>query len=211
MAIHPIEFRYGTPEMKAVWTEEAKLKKLLQVEAALALAEAQVGLVSKEDAKTIAACINDVKPERVKQIEDEISHDMMAVVLAYAEACGGEAGKWVHYGATSNDILDTGLALQLKDSMEIIDDKLEKLKHELLKKADETKTLVTAGRTHGQLAVPTTYGLRFSIWAMEVARHQERLRQMKPRVAVGQMSGAVGTQAAFGEEGIRIKELTMSL
>jgi adenylosuccinate lyase len=133
----------------------------------------------------------------------------MAVVLAYAEQCGGEAGKWVHYGATSNDILDTGLALQLKDAMEIIDDKLEKLKQALLRKADETKRLVTAGRTHGQLAVPTTYGLRFAIWAMEVARHQQRLRQMKPRVAVGQMSGAVGTQAAFGKEGIRIKELTM--
>ncbi len=210
MAIHPIEFRYGTPEMKAVWTEEAKLRKLLLVEAALAKAEADVGLVSKKDAETIAACMNNVKVERVKQIEDEISHDMMAVVLAYAEQCGGEAGKWVHYGATSNDILDTGLALQLKDAMEIIDDKLERLKQALLKKADETKTLVTAGRTHGQLAVPTTYGLRFAIWAMEVARHQERLRQMKPRVAVGQMSGAVGTQAAFGKEGIKIKELTMS-
>jgi adenylosuccinate lyase len=211
MPIHPIEFRYGTPEMKAVWTEEAKLKKLLQVEAALAMAEADVGLVTRKDAEAIAACINDVKPERVKQIEDEISHDMMAVVLAYAEACGDEAGKWVHFGATSNDILDTGLALQLKDAMDIIDRKLEKLKHELLKKADETKTLVTAGRTHGQLAVPTTYGLRFAIWAMEVSRHQERLRQMRPRVAVGQMSGAVGTQAAFGEDGIRIKELTMGI
>jgi len=208
MAIHPIEFRYGTPEMKAVWTEETKLQKLLMVEAALAKAEAEVGLVSKQDAETIAACLNKVKVDRVKEIEDEISHDMMAVVLAYAEQCG-EAGKWVHFGATSNDILDTGMALQLKDSMEIIDAKLEKLKHELLKKADETKTLVTAGRTHGQLAVPTTYGLRFAIWAMEVARHQERLRQMKPRVAVGQMSGAVGTQAAFGRDGIRIKELTM--
>ncbi len=208
MAIHPIEFRYGTPEMKAVWTEEAKLKKLLLVEAALAKAEADVGLVSKEDAEAIEACMGKVKLERVRHIEDEISHDMMAVVLAYAEQCG-EAGKWVHYGATSNDILDTGLALQLKDAMGIIDDKLEKLKRALLQKADETKTLVTAGRTHGQLAVPTTYGLRFAIWAMEVARHQERLRQMKPRVAVGQMSGAVGTQAAFGKEGIRIKELTM--
>lgn len=208
MAIHPIEFRYGTPEMKAVWTEESKLQKLLMVEAALAKAEAEVGLVSRSDAETIASCMNKVNVERVRQIEDEISHDMMAVVLAYAEQCG-EAGKWIHYGATSNDILDTGLALQLKDAMEIIDDKLEKLKQALLKKADETKTLVTAGRTHGQLAVPTTYGLRFAIWAMEVARHQERLRQMKPRVAVGQMSGAVGTQAAFGKEGIRIKELTM--
>lgn len=208
MAIHPIEFRYGTPEMKAVWTEEAKLKKLLMVEAALAMAEAEVGLISKKDAETISACMGNVRLERVKQIEDEISHDMMAVVLACAEQCG-EAGKWVHYGATSNDILDTGLALQLKDAMEIIDEKLERLKQALLQKADETKKLVTAGRTHGQLAVPTTYGLRFAIWAMEVARHQERLRQMKPRVAVGQMSGAVGTQAAFGKEGMKIKELTM--
>jgi adenylosuccinate lyase len=210
MAIHPIEFRYGTPEMKAVWTEEAKLKKLLQVEAALAMAEADVGLVTREDAEVIAACMHDVRPERVKAIEDEISHDMMAVVLAYAEVCG-EAGKWIHYGATSNDILDTGLALQLKDAMEIIDDKLAKLKQALLQKADETKRLVTAGRTHGQLAVPTTYGLRFAIWAMEVSRHQERLSQMKPRVAVGQMSGAVGTQAAFGKDGMRIKENTMRL
>jgi len=208
MAIHPIEFRYGTPEMKAVWTEEAKLQKLLKVEAALSKAEAELGLISKSDAETIASCMDKVKVERVRQIENEISHDMMAVVLAYAEQCG-EAGKWIHYGATSNDILDTGLALQLKEAMEIIDDKLGKLKQALLKKADETKTLVTAGRTHGQLAVPTTYGLRFAIWAMEVARHQERLRQMKPRVAVGQMSGAVGTQAAFGKEGIRIKEITM--
>jgi adenylosuccinate lyase len=208
MAIHPIEFRYGTPEMKAVWTEEAKLKKLLMVEAALAKAEAEVGLVSKKDAETISACLPKVHVERVRQIEDEISHDMMAVVLAYAEQCG-EAGKWIHYGATSNDILDTGLALQLKDAMGILEEKLEGLKQALLRKADETKTLVTAGRTHGQLAVPTTYGLRFAIWAMEIARHQERLQQMESRVAVGQMSGAVGTQAAFGKDGIRIKELTM--
>src|SRR5512146_409081 len=109
MAIHPLEFRYGTPEMKAVWTQESKLQKLLMVEAALAKAEAEVGLVSRSDAETIASCMNKVNVERVRQIEDEISHDMMAVVLAYAEQCG-EAGKWIHYGATSNDILDTGLA-----------------------------------------------------------------------------------------------------
>jgi adenylosuccinate lyase len=209
VAIHPIEFRYGTPEMKAVWTEEAKLRKLLMVEAALARAEAEVGLIPRRDAEAIAACVGRVDVERVRQIEDEISHDMMAVVLAYAEQCG-EAGKWVHYGATSNDILDTGLALQLKDAMDILEEKLHRLKFALLEKADATKRLVTAGRTHGQLAVPTTYGLRFAIWAMEVSRHEERLQQMRARVAAGQMSGAVGTQAAFGKEGIRIKELTMA-
>lgn len=208
MAIHPIEYRYGTPEMKAVWTEETKLSKLLLVEAALARAEAEVGLVPAEDAEAIAASAGAVRAERVRQIEDEIGHDMMAVVLACAEQCG-EAGKWVHYGATSNDILDTGLALQLKDAMDILEGRLADLEGALLRRADETKTLVTAGRTHGQLAVPTTYGLRFAIWAMEVARHRERLAQARPRVAVGQMSGAVGTQAAFGAEGMRVKELTM--
>ncbi|MCD1293812.1 adenylosuccinate lyase [Methanocella sp. CWC-04] len=208
MAIHPIEFRYGTPEMKAVWTEEAKLKKLLMVEAALAKAEAEVGLIPKEDARIIAENMEKVSVERVRQIEDEISHDMMAVVLAYAEVCG-DAGKWIHYGATSNDILDTGLALQLGDSIDILEEKLARFKQALLEKADQTRTLVTAGRTHGQLAVPTTYGLRFAIWASEVGRHEERLRQMRERVVVGQMSGAVGTQAAFGKEGIKIKELTM--
>ncbi|WP_424359579.1 adenylosuccinate lyase [Methanocella sp. MCL-LM] len=210
MAIHPIEFRYGTPEMKAVWTEEAKLRKLLLVEAALARAEAEVGIVPAECAKIIAGNVEKVDVERVRAIEDEISHDMMAVVLGFAEVCGEEAGKWIHFGATSNDILDTGLGLQLKDSIDIIEVKLQKLKMALLEKADATKTLVTAGRTHGQLAVPTTYGLRFAIWAMEVSRHQERLSQLRSRVAVGQMSGAVGTQAAFGKDGIRIKELTMS-
>jgi adenylosuccinate lyase len=208
MAIHPIEFRYGTPEMKAVWTEETKLRKLLMVEAALAKAEADIGLIPKEAAKAIEDSMDMVRLERVKEIEDEISHDMMAVVLAYAEACG-EAGKWIHYGATSNDILDTSLGLQLKDSLDIIEEKLGKFKMALLEKADNTKMLVTAGRTHGQLAVPTTYGLRFAIWAMEVSRHEERLRQLRPRVAVGQMSGAVGTQAAFGKDGIKVKELTM--
>lgn len=208
MAIHPIEYRYGTPEMKAVWTEEAKLKKLLMVEAALAKAEAAVGLIPEEDAKAIADSIDRVMLDRVKEIEDEISHDMMSVVLAYSEV-SGDAGKWIHYGATSNDILDTGLALQLKDSLDLIEAKLAKFKHALLEKADQTKTLVTAGRTHGQLAVPTTYGLRFAIWAMEVSRHEERLRQLRPRVIVGQMTGAVGTQAALGKHGIRVKELTM--
>lgn len=208
MAIHPIEFRYGTPEMKAVWTEEAKLRKLLLVEAALARAEAEVGIVPKDCAKAIADNLDKVDLERVRAIEDEISHDMMAVVLGYAEVCG-DAGKWIHFGATSNDILDTGLALQLKDAMDILEDKLQKLKMALLEKADATRMLVTAGRTHGQLAVPTTYGLRFAIWAMEVSRHQERLTQMRTRVAVGQMSGAVGTQAAFGTDGMKIKELTM--
>ena len=208
MAIHPIEYRYGTPEMKRVWTEKAKLQKLIEVEVALARAEADVGLIPKEDAKTIAANINKVKVRRVKKIEDEIGHDLMAVVLALAEQCG-DAGEWIHFGATSNDILDTALALQLRDGIDILERRLKGLRDALLDQAVEHKHTVCASRTHGQIGVPTTYGLRFAIWASEVGRHLQRLEQLKPRILVGQMSGAVGTGAAFGPSATEIKERTM--
>ena len=180
MAIHPIEFRYGTPEMKRIWTEEVRLQKYLEVEAALARAEADVGLIPKEAATKIAANLNKVQVDRVKEIEDEIGHDLMAVVLALAEQCGDD-GEWIHFGATSNDILDTALALQLRDGIDIIEKRLRELKDVLVDRAVEHKHTVCVSRTHGQIGVPTTYGLRFAIWASEVGRHLQRLNQLKPR------------------------------
>jgi adenylosuccinate lyase len=208
MAIHPIEFRYGTAEMKQVWSEESKLLKLLQVEAALARAEADVGMIPGDAADTIAAAVDSVKLERVNEIEDEIHHDMMAVVMALSEQCG-DAGKWVHFGATSNDMLDTQLALQIKQSIALLRSKTIAVRNALVEMADEHKTTVCVGRTHGQIGVPTTYGLRFAVWASEMDRHLTRLDELKPRAAVGQMTGAVGTQAAFGTDGIEIQRRTM--
>ncbi len=209
MAIHPIEYRYGTEEMKFVWSEANRLEKIMTVEAALAKAEADIGLIPKEAADIIEASIGTVELERVNEIENEIHHDMMAVVLAISEKCEEDAGKWVHFGATSNDMLDTATGLQLKEAVKIIEDRMQKLLDVLLMQADEHKHLVCAGRTHGQIGVPTTYGLRFAIWASEVARHIERLEQLKPRLLVGQMSGAVGTQAAFGKDGIEVQKRVM--
>jgi adenylosuccinate lyase len=209
MAIHPIEYRYGTEEMKFVWSEANRLEKIMTVEAALAKAEADIGLIPKEAADIIEASIGTVELERVNEIENEIHHDMMAVVLAISEKCEEDAGKWVHFGATSNDMLDTATGLQLKEAVKIIEDRMQKLLDVLLVQADEHKHLVCAGRTHGQIGVPTTYGLRFAIWASEVERHIERLEQLKPRLLVGQMSGAVGTQAAFGKDGIEVQKRVM--
>jgi len=209
MAIHPIEYRYGTDEMKFVWSEASRLEKIMQAEAALAKAEAAIGMIPKEAADLIESGIGAVELERVKEIEDEIHHDMMAVVLAISEKCEEGADKWVHFGATSNDMLDTATGLQLKEAVHILEDKMRKLLDVLLLQAGEHKNLVCAGRTHGQIGVPTTYGLRFAIWASEVARHIERLEQLKPRLIVGQMTGAVGTQAAFGKDGIEIQKLVM--
>ncbi|SDG38172.1 Adenylosuccinate lyase [Methanolobus vulcani] len=209
MAIHPIEYRYGTDEMKFVWSEANRLEKIMKAEAALARAEADIGLIPKEAADIIESSIGSVELERVKEIEDEIHHDMMAVVLAISEKCEENADKWVHFGATSNDMLDTATGLQLKEAVAILDAKIRQLLDVLLTQAENNKNLVCAGRTHGQIGVPTTYGLRFAIWASEVARHIERLEQLKPRLIVGQMTGAVGTQAAFGKDGIEIQKKVM--
>ncbi len=200
MAIHPIDFRYGTPEMRAVWDEENRFRSIISAEVALAVAEARTGIIPEADAAAIEARAHDASLERSKAIEEEINHDMMAVVRAMTEVCG-DAGRWVHYGATSNDILDTATGLQLKESLAILETKIKILLGVLLDRSMETKLVVCAGRTHGQIGVPTTYGLRFAIWASEVARHLERLREMRPRVAVGQMTGAVGTQASLGDKG----------
>lgn len=208
MAIHPIEYRYGHPEMKSVWEEKTRLQKMLSVEIALAKAEVSVGYIPKGVDEEIALGAKKVTLARVKEIENEIHHDVMAVVLALAEQ-SGDAGKWVHFGATSNDILDTATALQIKDACLILRKKTAELRSVLIDMASSHKNTVCAGRTHGQIGVPTTYGLRFAIWASEIDRHIERLDQLMPRAAAGKMSGAVGTQAAFGKKGIGIQERTM--
>jgi adenylosuccinate lyase len=210
MAIHPIEYRYGTPEMRAVWSEENRFACIVRAEVALAYAGSEFGLVPPVAADIIRESASRARLSRAKEIEAEINHDMMAIVKAIAEECG-EAGGWIHYGATSNDILDTATGLQLKESLELIDAKLRSLLAILLKRSVETKQLVCAARTHGQIGVPTTYGLRFAIWAAEVARHLDRLVELAPRVAVGQLTGAVGTQAALGEKGIGIQERMMEI
>ncbi len=179
MAIHPIENRYGTPEMRAVWSEENRFACVVAVESALAQAEAAQGMIPVEAAGEIAKNAQGASLSRAKAIEEEISHDMMAIVKAISEVCG-ESGRWVHYGATSNDILDTATGLQLAQALDLIDAKLRKLLGVLVRRSEETITLVAVGRTHGQQGVPTTYGLRFAIWASEVGRHIERLEQLRP-------------------------------
>ncbi|NJE02766.1 adenylosuccinate lyase [Thermococcus sp. MV11] len=210
MAVHPIDYRYGSEEMRRIWDEENKLQKLLDVEAALARAHAKVGNIPEESARVISERANTkwVKVGRVKEIEAEIHHDIMAVVKALSEVCG-EHGKYVHLGATSNDIIDTANALLIKESLEIVEKDLKELRSILKRLAREHKYTVCIGRTHGQHAVPTTYGMKFAIWLDEIQRHIDRLEELKERVLVGQMSGAVGTMASFGEKGPEIQRLVM--
>ena len=208
MAVHPIEERYGTKEMRAVWSEKNRFFCIVKAEVALAKAEAHHGMIPASAAVEISEKAHNASLERAKVIELEISHDVMAIVKAISEVTG-ESGRWVHYGATSNDLLDTATGLQLGQTLGLIDQKLRQLLGVLLRRAEENKALVCIGRTHGQHGVPTTYGLRFAIWASEIGRHIERLEQIRPRVVVGQMTGAVGTQAALGPKGIEVQASMM--
>jgi len=211
LPILPIDTeRYGTSEMRRVFEEEARVQRLLDVEAALALAHAEIGNIPREDAKKIAAMASTkhVKIERVKSIEKEIKHDIASLVRALSEVCGS-SGAYVHLGATSYDIVDTANALQLKESLKIIETKLADLEKILKGKAARYKETMMMGRTHGQHALPTTLGFKFAVWGYEISRHMTRLKECHNRVLVGKMSGAIGTQASLGEKAEQIQELVM--
>ena len=211
MIVHPIDYRYGTPEMKRIWSEESKIKRMIWVEIALLRALAKKGYIDEEKVKKAQERALKVTPERVKEIEREIRHDVMALVKAISEVVDEDVARWVHFGATSNDITDTAVATQLRDSVKVLEFKLKKLIKLVCEKALEYKDAVCLGRTHGQPALPTTYGFRFAVWASELARHYIRLQQIKDRLLVGKMSGAVGTQAGFGKDGFEIEEEVMKL
>lgn len=211
MPILPIDTgRYGTPEMLKVFEEENRLQRLLDVEASLALAHAEVGNIPKKDAEKIVqmASTKYVKVARVKAIEKEIKHDIASIVRALSELCGS-SGAYVHLGATSYDIVDTANALQLKDALAILEQKLKLFKKILQKQAEDNKETIMIGRTHGQHALPITLGFKFAVWGYEINRHIERLNDCKKRVLAGKVSGAVGTQAGLGEHAEQIQDLVM--
>jgi len=213
LPILPIDTgRYGSPEMRRIFEEEERLQRLLDVEAALAKAQAELGVIPWEAAEAIAskASVKYVRLERVKEIEARVKHDLMAVVEALEEAVG-PLGRFVHFGATSYDIEDTATALQLKEALSIIEERLLELARILAELAERHAELVMVGRTHGQHAPPITLGFKFAVWLREVARHLERLRQVKERVLIGKISGAVGSMASLGPKAVEVQRRVMEI
>ena len=191
-----LDYRYGTEEMRDVFRANSYLNLLLEVEATLAEAQADVGIVPKEAAAEIRKGIPLVERERVEEIESEINHDVMAVVKGLEEQVGN-AGKWIHFGATSYDIVDTARALQHKKAINLIEKALDKLIVSIADLSKKHKDTVMLGRTHGQWATPITFGLKMAVFTSELARHIERLNQLKPRIMTGKLLGAVGSGAAM--------------
>ncbi|MBU2539916.1 adenylosuccinate lyase [Patescibacteria group bacterium] len=194
--IHPIDYRYGSKEMREIFDEEKRLEQQLKVEAALVEALADFGKIPKSAAREIKqkANTNFVKLERVKQIEEETKHDVMALVRALTEVCG-EAGKYVHLTATSYDIVDTAQAIQIKEAVEILLKKGEELLKNCLNISEKYKDLVMIGRTHGQHAIPITLGFKFANYTDKIGENLRRLKEAKKYIC-GKFSGAVGNYAA---------------
>lgn len=199
--ICPLDYRYGRAEMKSIFAEKARIQYQMNVEAALARAHASLGTIKEEDAKEIerVASLDVVDVDRIKEIEKDTNHDLMAMVKAMTEKCNGNAGKYVHLGATSNDIVDTATALQIKSAMEIIMEDVDELLYVFAQVAKRERDTLEIGRTHAQYAIPITFGFKVSGYIAEMLRHRERLMEAMPRVCAGKMAGAVGTGAALGK------------
>lgn len=185
--------RYTRPEMGAIWTEENRFKAWLEVEILACEAWAELGDIPKEDVQKIRDNASfDVA--RIQEIEEETRHDVVAFTRAVSETLGEER-KWVHYGLTSTDVVDTALSYLLKQANEILLKDIERFIEILKNKAQEHKHTVMMGRTHGVHAEPTTFGLKLALWLEEMKRNLERFRIAAEGVEFGKISGAVGTYA----------------
>ncbi len=210
MIVSPLDYRYGRDEVKEIFSEESNLKYMLKVEAALAIAESEAGIIPREAAEEISrhANLENVRIEEVKRIEGEIGHNVMAMVRVLSSV-SGKSGGFVHLGATSNDITDTVNALELKQFYIILKEDLVKLSEALFGLSRKNKQIVMIGRTHGQHALPITFGLKTAVYLAEVMRHLERVEESRKRVVVGKFMGAVGTGAALGRETLRVQSILM--
>ncbi|ALS26425.1 adenylosuccinate lyase [Paenibacillus sp. 32O-W] len=206
-----LQNNFGTAEMRHVWSDENRLQKHLDVEAALALAEAEVGLIPAEAAETIAAKakVELMNIHEIAQEVQKVKHSLMPTLKALQKLCGAEHGEWVHYGATTQDIVDTGMMLQLKEAHRIIVRDLRAVASEMARLAREYRDTPIAGRSHGVQGLPTTFGFKIAVLLDEVIRHLDRLREAESRVFTGVLAGGVGTYASFGPLGPEVERLTM--
>jgi 3-carboxy-cis,cis-muconate cycloisomerase len=202
---------YGTAAMRAVFADEAVVARWLEAEAALARAQAGVGLIPHTAAEAITRCAAEARLDlnELRRGVESSGHPLVPAIRAL-ERLAGEAGKYVHWGATTQDIIDTGFVLQLKDGLAIVEGDLDLLMAALAGQAYVYRETPMAGRTHGQHAVPVTLGYKLAVIVAELRRHRQRLREMRPRVLVGQLAGAAGTLASLGEHAARVREAMLT-
>ncbi|WP_272539280.1 adenylosuccinate lyase [Providencia sp. PROV197] len=217
MASHLIDFilignNFGTEEMRHVWSEHNRLKSQVAVEVALAKAEGELGLIPTEAAQYIEqhADADKLNIEEIASQGAQMKHSLMPTLIALQKQCG-EAGEYIHYGATTQDIVDTATMLQLKGAFNIIERDAKALVTALANSAKRYQNTPMVGRTHGMQALPTTFGFKVAVWLDEFLRHHQRLNEIKSRVLTGNISGAICTYAAFGETGPAVEKRTLDI
>jgi adenylosuccinate lyase len=190
--------------MASIWSDEGKLRTWLAVELAATAAWAELGVVPREAAEALQAEASPPTPERVAEIEAVLHHDTAAFVDAVAEQLDDSVGRWFHYGLTSSDVVDTALALQIREAGALVLEGVDRAFAAVVARAEQHRTTLQMGRTHGVHAEPTTFGLKLAGWAFELDRGRRRLARALEGMRVGKLSGAVGTYAATDPELERI-------
>jgi len=197
---------FGSAAMRAVFDDLNLLQKWLDYEAALARAEASVGLIPQEAAVEITwqAQAEGMDIEAIKAGVDKTVHPLVPIIWQLSERCRNDAGRYVHWGATTQDVMDTAIVLQIKEALPLFETTLDGLISAATRLAAKYRDTPMAGRTHGQQALPITFGFKVAVWLAELKRHHQRLQECKPRVLVGEFGGAVGTLAGVADKGMAI-------
>ena len=200
--------RYGSAAMRAIWSDRAMVQAWLDCEAALALAESDCGIVPKNAARAIAkaAKVGNINLSSMRAEFDQTWNPILPLVNALRARLPESAAQWVHWGATSKNIMDTGSALQIQATYRVVYDGLDRIERALVALAKKHRDTLMAARTHGQQAIPVTLGYKVAVWIDDVRRQRERLQESEKRVLVCEFGGAVGTMAATGKIGLRIQE-----
>jgi 3-carboxy-cis,cis-muconate cycloisomerase len=198
---------FGTPRMREVFSDYALISRYVEVEIALARAQARCGVIPAEAAEQIAAKSNvaSLDFDLLRRETDVVGYPILPLVHQLVKQCG-DAGRYIHWGATTQDIMDTAVVLQIRDGLTIIEEEINELRGILAKLARKYRDTPMAGRTHLQQALPITFGYKVAIWLAIFDRHAERLHQVKPRVLVGEFAGAAGTLASLGEKGFEVQK-----
>ena len=210
MPILPIDSgRYGSKEMREIFEDERRLQYQLDFEAAVAQAQARIGMIPAEAAKEIdrAGRSGKVTLARVSELEAASEHDTAAMVEALSEQVSTKAKPWIHYGLTSNDIVDSSTCMQMRDAFSIIESKVAKLALLLADRAVEFKAVPAVGRTHGQHASIIAFGLKFAVWAAEMAKHVDRIGEGRKRFLLCKTLGVVGTGSLMGYRALEVQKI----
>lgn len=209
MAILPIDSgRYGTKEMMDIFSEQKKVNYQLEIEGAAAISQSEIGIIPKTAGKTIhnVAMSGKITVKRIKELEAKSDHDTAALVESLSEKCTKDARPWIHYGLTSNDLVDTSNSMQMRDALKIIEPKVAKMAVLLAKRAVQHGKIPAVGRTHGQHASIISFGLKFANWAAEMAKHVERIEEIKKRILICKTLGVVGTGSLMGAKSLEVQK-----